>query len=223
MPTVGPDEAAVDVEERSLEGVTAVVFDLGGVLVDWDREYLYRKLIPDADEREEFLTTICTMEWNHEMDEGRSVPEAVAELSAAHPDHAALIDAWWIRWPEMLGGEIPGTRSIAEALKRSGQPLYAITNWAFQTWPLGVESHPFLEELFEGIVVSGQEGIAKPDIELFEILRARYGLDPHTTIFIDDSPANIDSATELGYMTHLFTTADRLRVWLNQLGLLSAR
>jgi 2-haloacid dehalogenase len=201
---------------------TAVVFDLGGVLIDWSPEYLYRKLIPDVDERREFLTTICTPQWNHEMDEGRSVPEAVAALAGAHAGYGALVDAWWTRWSEMLGGEVPGTRPLVEAIARTGRPLYALTNWSAETWPRGVQQYPFLEELFDGIVVSGQERIAKPDPRLFEILNDRFGLDPHSTVYIDDSPVNIVAASRLGYITHLFTTADLLHAWLTELGLLAA-
>ncbi len=207
----------VPFEHRPIVPVTAAVFDLGGVLIEWDPENLYRKLIPDPDERHEFLTTICTPAWNSEMDAGRSVRESVAALAAAHPDHAALIEAWWTRWTEMLNGETPGTRPLVEAFARSGRPLYALTNWSAETWPLGLRQYPFVEELFDGVVVSGQEQIAKPDPRLFEILNDRYALDPHSTIYVDDSPANVDTAVSLGYIAHLFTTADRLRPWLNQL------
>ncbi len=201
--------------------ITAAVFDLGGVLIDWNPEYLYRTLIPDADERHEFLTTICTPEWNGEMDAGRSVPDSVATLAAAHPDHAALIEAWWTRWPEMLGGEIPGTRSLVEGLARSGLPLYALTNWSADTWPIGLQHNPFVGELFDGIVVSGHELVSKPDPRLFEILNDRFDIQPRSTIFVDDSPANIETAAGLGYVTHLFTTADGLRLFLRELGLLT--
>lgn len=213
--------------ERRLSGgsplvhVTAAVFDLGGVLIDWDPENLYRELIADADERREFLTTICTPAWNAEMDAGRSVHESVTALAAANPDHAALIEAWWARWIEMLNGEIPGTRSVVEAFAQTGRRLYALTNWSAETWPQGVQRYPFVEELFEGIVVSGQEQVAKPDPRLFEILNERYDLDPTSTIYVDDSPANIATATGLGYIPHLFTTADSLQLWLNELGLLA--
>jgi len=204
--------------------VTAVaaVFDLGGVLIDWSPEYLYRKIIPDPDARREFLSTICTPQWNREMDEGRSVPEAVAALANANPGHQELIEAWWTRWSEMLGGEVPGTRPLVEAIARAGRPLYALTNWSAETWPLGVQRYPFLEELFDGIVVSGQERIAKPDSRLFKILSDRFGLDPYATAYVDDSPANIVTASSLGYITHLFTTADRLHIWLTEIGLLDA-
>ena len=207
-------------DERPFALVKAAVFDLGGVLIDWSPEYLYRKLIPDPDERLSFLTTVCSPAWNHEMDEGRSVHESVATLADAHPDLATLIEAWWTRWTEMLEGEIPGTRVLAEELARSGLPLYALTNYSAETWPLGVQQHPFVEQLFDGIVVSGQEKVAKPEPRLFEILSDRYGVDPRSTVYVDDSPVNIETATDLGYITHLFTTADRLESWLTGLGLL---
>ncbi|MEA2010844.1 MAG: HAD family phosphatase [Actinomycetota bacterium] len=207
-------------EHGSRKVITAAVFDLGGVLIDWDPEHLYRELIPDPGERHEFLTTICTPAWNAEMDAGRSVQESVAALASAHPDRAAVIEEWWTRWPEMLNGEIPDTRPLVETLSRSGLPLYALTNWSAETWPLGVQRYPFVDELFDGIVVSGQERIAKPDPRLFEILNDRYELNPESTIYVDDSPANIETAGSIGYATHLFTTADRLHRWLNEIGLL---
>ncbi len=219
----GSDRGSQGTGACSMVVAAAVVFDLGGVLIDWNPEYLYRKVIPDADQRREFLTTICTPQWNREMDEGRSVPEAVAALSDANPGYEPLVEAWWARWPEMLGGEVPGTRTLVEALARTGLPLYALTNWSAETWPLGVQQYPFLEELFDGIVVSGQERIAKPDPQLFAILSDRFDLDPHTTAYVDDSSANIATASGLGYIAHLFTTADRLHGWLTEIGLLDAR
>ena len=198
--------------------ITAVVFDLGAVLVDWNPEYLYVKLIPDEAERRRFLTEICTTEWNLSMDGGGSVRDSVAALAAEHPDQADLINAWWDRWPEMLGAEIPGTRAIAEEISLSGMPLYALTNWSSETWPLGLVGFPFLSELFDGIVVSGDEGVAKPDPRLFEILNDRYLLDPATTAFIDDSPANVAAAAGLGYHAHRFTTAENLAAWLRVVG-----
>jgi len=200
--------------------ITAVVFDLGAVLVDWNPEYLYSKLIPDPDERRVFLDEVCTLEWNYAMDGGLSVRDEVAELAEERPEHADLINAWWDRWSEMLGDEIPGTRAIAERISASGMPLYALTNWSAETWPLGRAGFPFLGELFDGIVVSGDEGVAKPDPRLFAILNDRYGLDPATTVFIDDSPTNVAAATALGYQAHVFTSANDLDVWLRELDVL---
>jgi 2-haloacid dehalogenase len=200
--------------------VSAVVFDIGAVLVDWNPEYLYSKLIPDAEERQLFLNEVCTLEWNYAMDAGLSVRREVAKLAAERPEYAGLINAWWDRWPEMLGDEIPGTRAIAERISASGMPLYALTNWSTETWPLGLAGFPFLSEIFDGIVVSGREGVAKPDPRLFEILSSRYDLDPDTTVFIDDSPRNVAAATALGYRSHLFTDATDLGAWLEELDVL---
>lgn len=196
--------------------VTAVVFDIGGVLIDWDPEHLYGKLIPDRGQRHRFLTEICTPAWNRTMDAGRPVPEGVASLAGDYPEFAELIHAWWSRWPEMLGGEVPGTRAIAERIAATGLPIYALTNWSAETWPLGVGRFPFLAELFDGIVVSGHEQVAKPDPEIFEILDHRYDLDPTSTVYIDDSPANIETAVNLGFLAHNFTTAGNLDGWLGE-------
>ena len=203
--------------------VTAVVFDIGAVLVDWNPEYLYAKVIPDPDERRWFLSEVCTPEWNFAMDAGTSVSEEVAKLAAERPEYADLINPWWDRWHEMLGDEIPGTRTIAEELKRSGKPVYALTNWNAQTWEIGVAVFPFLGEVFDGVVVSGQEGVTKPDPRIFEILSNRYELDPAATVFIDDSPRNIAAAAALGYRAHLFTSASELEAWLKAIDVLSTR
>lgn len=197
----------------------AVVFDLGGVLIDWNPEYLYQHLIPHGGERLSFLTTVCTSEWNHSMDAGRSVPEAVAALAEEHPESADLINAWWQRWPEMLGGDYTVTVDIAGELSDRKLSIYALTNWAAETWPYAMERFPFLSTLFEGILVSGEEGLAKPDPAIFRLLADRYGLDPKQTAFIDDSEANIKVAAKLGFHAHQYTGAEQLRNWLveNQL------
>ena len=200
--------------------VTAVVFDIGAVLVDWNPEYLYAKVIPDPEERRWFLSEVCTPGWNFAMDAGASVSEEVAKLAAEKPEYADLINPWWDRWREMLGDETPGTREIAEELRESGMPIYALTNWNAQTWELGVAEFPFLAEIFDGIVVSGQEGVTKPDPRIFEILSSRYGLEPSTTVFIDDSPRNVAAATALGYQAHLFTSAPELGAWMEKIDVL---
>ena len=200
--------------------VSAVVFDIGAVLVDWNPEYLYAKVIPDPEERRWFLSKVCTPEWNFEMDAGTSVSNEVAALAAEQPEHANLINVWWDRWSEMLGDEIPGTRGIAERIQQTGMPIYALTNWNAQTWELGLGKFPFLAEVFDGIVVSGREGVAKPDPRIFEFLSSRYDLDPETTVFIDDSPRNVAAAIGLGYRAHLFTSAPELETWLRDLDVL---
>lgn len=196
--------------------LTTVVFDLGGVLIDWDPEYLYGSLIPDPDDRQRFLATVCTPEWNHAMDAGSSVPESVATLAAQHPADADLINAWWIRWPEMLGSAITNNVALAEDLADSGMRMFALTNWAAETWPHAEARFPFLSTLFEGIVVSGQENSAKPGAEIFLIIAERYGLNPQRTAFIDDSLANVDTARALGFRSHWYKTTEELTAWLGE-------
>ena len=197
--------------------LSAVVFDLGGVLIDWNPDYLYRRLISDQTERLSFLESVCTAEWNHSMDAGRSVREAVAALAEEIPEKADLINAWWERWPEMLGGHFEQTLDIAGDLSDRGLPIYALTNWAADTWPFAVERFSFLSTLFVGILVSGRESMAKPDPAIFRLLIQRYGLDPKRTAFIDDSEANIEAAAKLGFQVHLYTGPVRLEAWISEL------
>ena len=190
--------------------VKAVVFDLGGVLIDWDPRYLYRKLLADEAAVEEFLATVCTMEWNLEQDRGRPFAEAVAELVERHPEHAAAITAYHERWPEMLAGDIPGTVELLAGLRAAGVPLYALTNWSAETFVVARERFGFLE-WFDGVLVSGEERLVKPDPAIFELLAERFGLDPRETFYVDDSEVNVAAARELGFDAVSFTGPQRLR------------
>jgi 2-haloacid dehalogenase len=198
------------------------VFDLGGVLADWDPRYLYRELF-DGDEAamEEFLDTVTTSEWNHAMDAGRDRAEAVTELVAAHPQHEALIRAWVDRWEDMLGAEIAGTAAVVDELADAGVRLLALTNWSAETFPTARLRYPSFAR-FEGIVVSGEHGLAKPDPELFAVLMRSYEVDPATTVFVDDKDSNVEAAAALGFTGVVFTTPDGLRDDLVRLGLLHA-
>jgi 2-haloacid dehalogenase len=198
-----------------------VVFDLGGVLIDWDPRYLYRKLLADEAAVEEFLATVCTPEWNAEQDRGRPFAEGVAELVERHPAHAAAITAYRERWTEMLGGEVPGTVSVLAELRAAGVPLYALSNWSAETFRLTRGRFPFLE-WFDGLVVSGEEGVTKPDRRIFELLIERFGLVPAATVFVDDSPANVSAARDLGMDAVRFRDAGALRRDLAARGLLRA-
>jgi 2-haloacid dehalogenase len=197
----------------------AVVFDLGGVLIDWDPRHLYRKLLADEAAVEEFLATITTPEWNAEQDRGRPFAEAVAELVERHPAHAASIAAYHERWTEMLGGEIPGTVAVLAELRDAGVPLYALSNWSAETFRLTRDRFPFLE-WFDGLVVSGEEGVIKPDRRIFELLLERFGLVAAATLFVDDSPANVAAARAVGMDAVRFHHADGLRHDLAARGLL---
>jgi 2-haloacid dehalogenase len=187
-----------------------VVFDLGGVLIDWDPRYLYRKLLADEEAVEEFLATVCTPEWNAELDRGRPFAEGVAELVERHPAQAAAITAYHERWPEMLGGEVPGAVAVLADLRAAGVPLYALTNWSAETFAITRGRFAFLE-WFDGVVVSGQERVIKPDPRIFRLLADRFGLDPETTFYVDDSEANVAAARALGFDAVRFTGPERLR------------
>ena len=199
--------------------VKAVVFDLGGVLIDWDPRYLYRKLLADEAAVEEFLATVCTPEWNAEQDRGRPFAEGVAELVERHPLHAAAIAAYHERWPEMLGGEIPGTVEVLAELRATGVPLYALTNWSAETFGIARERFEFLE-WFDGVLVSGEERLIKPDPAIFRLLLDRFGLDPGTTFYVDDAEANVAAARRLGIDAIRYTGHDQLRRELVARGLL---
>ena len=188
----------------------AVVFDLGGVLIDWDPRYLYRKLLADEAAVEEFLATVCTPEWNAEQDRGRPFAEGVAELVERHPAHAAAIAAYHERWPEMLGGEIAGSVEVLAELRAAGMPLYALTNWSAETFVVARERFGFLA-WFDGVLVSGEERLIKPDPRFFRLLPERFGLDPEATFYVDDSEANVAAARELGIDAVRFTGPGQLR------------
>lgn len=202
----------------SAPDVEAVVFDVGNVLVEWDPRRLYRKLLPDKDAVERFLAEVCTQEWNREQDRGRPLSEAVAKLSAEHPEQADLIAAYAERWSEMLGGAIGGTIRVLDDLQRAGVPCYGLTNFPAETWPVALRRFPFLWRL-DGIVVSGRERVIKPEPAIFRRLANRYGLRPETTAFTDDSRANVTAARALGFHAFVFQSGARLRTDLRGCGL----
>ena len=196
-----------------------VVFDLGGVLVDWDPRYMYRQLFDDPDEMESFLAEVTTAEWNAHQDAGRPWAEAIELLVAEHPQRRELIEAYRRRWPEMLAGEIPGTIDVLADLRAAGVRLLALSNWSAETFPVAREQFEFLA-WFEEIVISGEVGVNKPDRRIFEHLMEHFDIEPRATLFIDDSSANVEAAEELGFGAILFTDAGALRRELVRLGLL---
>ena len=197
---------------------TAVVFDLGGVLIDWDPRHLYRQLFDDEAEMEAFLSEVATSEWNEAQDAGRPWAEGIAALVEAHPERRDLIEAFHGRWLEMLGGPIPGTVDVLADLRRAGVRTYALSNWSAETFPLARDRFPFLEG-FDGIVISGDVGAVKPDPRMFEHLVTEHGLEPSASVFIDDRAANVEAALELGFRAIRFVDAADLRRALEELGL----
>jgi 2-haloacid dehalogenase len=201
--------------------IAAVVFDLGGVLIDWNPRYLYRTLFADDASMEEFLATVTTPEWNRAQDAGRPWAEAVEELVARHPERRELIEAYWRRWPETLGDAIAPAVAVLDELRPTGVRLFALSNWSGETFPVARPRYPFLE-WFEGIVISGDEGLIKPDPRIFDVLSERYGLVPAETVFIDDQVDNVEAAGRLGFRAIRFVDADALRADLRGFGVLPA-
>jgi 2-haloacid dehalogenase len=200
-------------------GPSVVVWDLGGVLIEWDPRNLYRQVFDDEAEMEWFLAEVCHPDWNETQDAGRPFAEGIAEAVARHPAYRSQIEAFHARWIEMIGGEVAGSSAVLDELVHRGVPVYALTNWSAETFPLARDQFPLLER-FDGIVVSGEEGTRKPHPEIFEILCARYGLEPSRTLFVDDSERNVRAAAEQGFHVHRFTTAGELRAALVGFGLL---
>jgi 2-haloacid dehalogenase len=200
-----------------------VVFDLGGVLIDWDPRHLYRKLFAgDEAAVEQFLATVCTHEWNRCQDAGRSFAEGARWLKVEHPDKAELIDAYGTRFDEMIAGPIGGSVEILAELRDRGIPLYGLTNWSAETYPAALQRFAFLR-WFRGILVSGEVGLIKPDPRIFALLIERFAIEPHCAVYIDDVEANVAAAPPLGIHPIHFTTPAILREELVALGLLPSR
>lgn len=183
-----------------------IVFDLGGVLIDWNPRYVYRQLFETEQEMEYFLQEIATSDWNEEQDAGRPLAEATQWLLEQHPQYEEAIKAYYGRWEEMLGGPIEETVALLHDIKASGRyTLYALTNWSAETWPVAWERYAFLH-WFDGVLVSGAEKMRKPDPRFYQLLEERFGFDLQHSLFIDDNARNVAAAQALGMQTIHFTS-----------------
>jgi 2-haloacid dehalogenase len=198
--------------------IQAVIFDLGGVVIDWDPRLLYRKIF-DGDEAkvEMFLSQICPPEWNERQDAGRSLAAVTEERVAEHPEWEREIRAFYGRWIEMIGGAIPGTAAIIRELSALGVRLFALSNWSAETFPLVRDRFAELD-LFEKIVISGEHGCAKPDERLYRIALDEFGLPAPNLLFIEDSQRNLLAAERMGFRPLLFKSAKGLRDDLRAMG-----
>lgn len=183
--------------------IKAVVFDFGGVLIDWNRDYLYRQLIPNETERRWFLDNVCKMDWVVQQDGGQSLEEGTAELVALYPEHEALIRAFYARWHEMVAGVLEEGVALVDRLDAAGVPLFGLTNWSAETFPYAWERFDVLRR-FREIIVSGRVGVIKPNPRIFALMRAEIekhlpGIQPNELVFIDDNLHNAQAATDLGW------------------------
>lgn len=188
-----------------------IIFDLGGVLIDWNPEYVFRTVIPDAERRQFFFENICTHDWNVEQDAGRPISVATEMLVNQHPEWESEIRAYYGRWEEMLGGPIHDTVELLRELRDRGEHrLLALTNWSAETFPVALARYDFLH-WFEGIVVSGDEKTRKPFPDIYQTLLSRYSVDPANAVFIDDGIKNVHGAENLGIRGVHFQNAADLR------------
>jgi 2-haloacid dehalogenase len=196
---------------------TTVVFDIGNVLLRWDPRNLYRTLFSDSAQMEWFLSHVCTSEWNIEQDRGRDWDEAVSLLVTRHPDHEPYIRAFHDRWEETVSGDISDNVAILEDLRDAGVPNYCITNFSAPKLELAKRRFPYLDR-FDGIIVSGDEKLLKPELEIYQLLLSRYGLQAEDCLFIDDSKANVDGARAVGMHAIHFQEPMDLRPELRRYG-----
>jgi 2-haloacid dehalogenase len=194
-------------EQQQIE---AVAFDLGGVLLDFDPRHVYRQLFADPAEMEQFLASVCTNDWHRSHDLGVDITQSCEELAAAHPEQRDMIMVWAERGEEMVAGQFDDTVELLSELKASGMPCYALSNMEPDAFRVRRARFAFMN-WFDGHVISGLEGVAKPDPRIFEILLRRHGLRPQATVFIDDQARNVDAARELGLIALHFSSAAQLR------------
>jgi len=194
-----------------------IVFDFGGVIVDWNPEYLFKDVFIDKSELDHFLENICTPDWNEKQDAGRSLSEAIRTLQERHPKYRDEIRLYYDEWTTMLGGPIEQNVALLQPLKKNYR-IFGLTNWSAETFPIAYDLYPFFGE-FEGIVVSGEERLAKPDEQIYLLLLERYGLSAAECLFIDDNARNIKAAKALDFHTLYLKDDVCLKEKLIQLGI----
>ena len=196
-----------------------IVFDFGGVLIDWNPEYLFRDVFRDRSEMDHFLENICNSDWNERQDAGRPLSEAIRTLQERHPDYHDEIRMYYEQWTTMLGGPIEDNAALLEPL-RSRYRLFGLTNWSAETFPIAREMYS-LFDWFEGIVISGEERLKKPDERIYRVLLERYGLKSAESLFIDDRLDNVQAAEGLGFQTIHLAEGKNLETEFRLLGILA--
>src|SRR5436190_18514535 len=190
--------------------ITAIIFDYGNVLIEWNPRHVYRRYFNDEETMERFLHEVDFMEWNAQQDKGRTFAEGVAALSKEFPQHAHLIQAYHDHWKDSIGESYVGTIEILKQLKQAGYPLYGLSNWSAETFPFVREKYNFFD-LFDDMVISGEVGHVKPNREIFQILLEKIGRPAHECLFIDDALPNIQQANTMGFKTIHFESPEQLK------------
>lgn len=195
--------------------INTIIFDLGGVLIDWNPRYLFKKMFDSEEEMNYFFENIATFDWNEMQDGGRSIKDATNLLIAQYPDYEIFIRAYYGRWEEMLGGAIQGTVDILRALKQNNYKLFALTNWSAETYPIAIERFDFLQ-WFDDVLVSGKEKIKKPDPKIYQLTLERFKINPQQAVFIDDNLRNVKAAEKEGIASIHFQSVEQLRAILTE-------
>jgi len=201
-----------------MTAIRHIVFDIGNVLVRWERDRPYRELIPDPAERERFLAEVCTMEWHMRLDAGTGIDEAIAELEEKFPHQMELIRAYKSRWLESIPSAIEGTVEILQGLVAQGRDVTALTNFNQDLFQLTVPAYPFLQ-LFRGVTVSGERRLVKPDPAIYAHHAEAFGLEPAATLFFDDVDKNIEAARAAGWNAEIFRDPEGMRADLARYGI----
>ena len=198
--------------------IDSVIFDLGNVLIPFNPRWLFRKILPDEVSIDRFFEETGFDAWNLEMDAGRSFADGIAAHSQRFPHHRALFEAFFDRWPETTGEPFTESVDMLQTLRQNGIRTYALTNFSAETFPLAVARFPFLSD-FDGAVVSGDEGVIKPDPAIYQLLMQRYSITPSCAVFIDDKLENVQAAQRLGLHGIHFVEPTATRIALRALGL----
>src|SRR5450432_660656 len=201
-----------------MNNINSIIFDFGGVLVDWNPRHMYKDVFENNSEMEHFLTHICSDDWNLQQDKGRSLSEGTKLLQDKFPKHRMKIQLFYDLWEKMLKSDIPENVAILRELKEKYK-LYGLTNWSAETFPVALKRFPFFK-YFDGIVVSGEEKMVKPDEDIFNLILKRYNLEAKSCLFIDDNLINVNTAEKLGFSTIHVQEKTDLKNELSLLGIL---
>ena len=196
-----------------------IIFDLGGVLLDWDPRYLFQKIFDSEEEMEYFLQEVCTPEWNQQMDGEKSFRDAIEDLVVIHPKYSNQIRVYFSRWEEMIAGDIHETVAILNELRDAEYPLAALSNWSSETFPIVHAKYEFLD-WFDPLIISGRVGLLKPDPQIFNLMLCKLEREPGECYYIDDMQHNIQVASEVGFNTIHYKSPDQLRKSLTVLQIL---